>query len=372
MKRLVLVGGGHAHALVMRGLIDAPEPGLAVTLVAPERHAPYSGMLPGHIAGIYSREEMHIDLTRLAGRLGAEFLREKAVGFDAASRQVILSGGGRLDYDILSIDIGITPDLDAIAGARDHALAVKPIGDLLEKIDRLVARARDRDGPRRFAIVGGGAAGICLAFALHERLRREIGDGARFSFVILTAGDLLPEANALARRLVARALARRGIAVHTQARVQAVTQEGVVLAGGASLAADAVLVTSHARAPEALARSDLKRDPRGFLAIDETLRVTGEDRVFAAGDCATMIAHPRPKAGVFAVRQAEPLLANIRAAHRGEPLRHYIPQKDWLMLVSSADGRAMAARGGYLAFSGRLAWWLKDRIDRRFMALFRV
>ncbi|HSP26501.1 MAG TPA: FAD-dependent oxidoreductase [Saliniramus sp.] len=372
MKQLVLVGGGHAHALVLRALIDEPEPGIAITLIAPERHSPYSGMLPGHIAGLYSRDEMHIDLVRLAQRLGARFVEDKAVAFDGAGRKVTLAGGETLGFDVLSIDIGITPDIAAIEGARQHALSVKPIGELLEKIDRLIASARQPGGPKRFAVVGGGAAGICLAFALAARLRADGGERHGFSFVVVTAGALLPEVNALARRLVQRALKRRGIALRTHARVRAITADGLLLEEGEAMDADAVLVTSHAKAPSVLANGDLARDGRGFLAIDETLRVIGQDAVFAAGDCATMIDHPRPKAGVFAVRQGAPLAFNLRAALRGEPLQSYVPQEDWLMLIASADGRAIASRGAWFAYGGRLAWWLKDRIDRRFMKLFRV
>jgi pyridine nucleotide-disulfide oxidoreductase family protein len=372
LKHLVLVGGGHAHALVLRALIDEPEPGIAITLVAPDRHSPYSGMLPGHIAGLYTRDEMHIDLARLAQRLGARFVEDKAVAFDGAARQVTLANGEVLSFDVLSIDIGITPDIAAIEGAREHALSVKPIGDLLEKTDRLIASARTPGGPKRFAVVGGGAAGICLAFALAARLRGGDGEAHGYDFVVVTAGELLPEVNTLARLLVKRALERRGIALRTHSRVRAVTRDGLVLEGGEPVAADAVLVTSHAKAPPVLANGDLARDERGFLAIDETLRVIGEDAVFAAGDCATMIDHPRPKAGVFAVRQGSPLARNLRAVLRGEPLQGYVPQKDWLMLIASADGRAIASRGAWLAYEGRLAWWLKDRIDQRFMKLFRV
>lgn len=372
MKHLVLVGGGHAHALVLRGLIDEPEPDLTLTLVSPERHSPYSGMLPGHIAGLYSHAEMHMDLVRMTERLGARFIAEKAVAFEGAERKVTLAGGDRIGFDLLSIDIGITPDLDAIAGAREHALAVKPIGDLLEKIDRLVDDAEKPGGPRRFAIVGGGAAGVCLAFALATRLRANGSDAKAFSFVVVTAEEILPEANPLARHMVKRALARRGIAVEKHVKVREVTGAGLILDDDRTIAADAVLVTSHAKAPEVLANGDLARGERGFLAIDEHLRVAGQKAVFAAGDCATMLAHPRPKAGVFAVRQGAPLLKNLRAAARGEPLEPYIPQKDWLMLIATADGRAIASRGRWLAYEGRLAWWLKDRIDRRFMALFQI
>lgn len=368
--RLVLVGGGHAHALVLRGLADEPEPGLSVTLVAPDRFAPYSGMLPGHVAGLYAREEMHVDLERAAARIGARFVRARATGFHGGARRVDLDDGTSLPFDILSIDIGITPDLDAIEGAREHAIAVKPIGDLLAKTDALIARARAPGGPRRILVVGGGAAGVCLAFALRARLARETAECAAPSVAIVTAGEIAPEVNALARFLLRRALRRAGIAVHRGARVTRIEPAGALLADGRRIEADAVLATSHAKAPAVLGVGDLARDADGFLAIDETLRVVGQERVFAAGDCATSAAHPRPKAGVFAVRQGAPLLSNIRALARGEAPRPFVPQRAWLMLIADGRGRAIGSRGRFLAFGGRFAFRLKDRIDRRFMALF--
>ena len=370
MTHLVLVGGGHAHALALRSLAVDPEPGLTITLVSPERESPYSGMLPGHVAGLYSRAEMHIDLERLARRADARFIRARAVGFCGAQNHVTLDSGVDLAFDIASIDIGITPDLDTITGAREHALAVKPIGDLLGKLEALITRLAEATGPRRLLVVGGGAAGVCLAFALRYRLDRECTTGPRPQIMLATAEGVAPEVNPLARFFLRRALARAQITLHEHARVAVIDEAGATLESGARLDADAVLVSSHAKAPAVLAEGDLARTPDGFLAIDEMLRVQGQDNVFAVGDCATMPAHPRPKAGVFAVRQGPALARNIRALARGEPLTPHIPQEQWLMLIASADGRAVASRGNWFSVPGRLPWIAKDRIDRNFMKLF--
>jgi pyridine nucleotide-disulfide oxidoreductase family protein len=370
MTHLVLVGGGHAHALALRSLAVNPEPGLTITLISPERESPYSGMLPGQVAGLYSRAEMHIDLERLSQRAGARFIRARAIGFHGARKRITLDTGEEIGFDIASIDIGITPDLDTIAGAREHALAVKPIGDLLGKLDALITRLRQSDGRRHVLVVGGGAAGICLAFALRYRLDRECVAGPKPTVSLATAQGITPEINALARFFLRRALARAEITLYENAPVAQIDETGARLASGARLDAEAVLVSSHAKAPAVLAEGDLARTSDGFLAIDETLRVRGQETIFAVGDCATMPAHPRPKAGVFAVRQGPALARNIRALVRGEPLVPHIPQKDWLMLIASANGRAVASRGSYFAFPGRLPWIAKDRIDRRFMELF--
>ncbi|MCC5977752.1 MAG: FAD-dependent oxidoreductase [Salinarimonas sp.] len=369
MTHLVLVGGGHAHALALRGLALDSEPGLRITLVAPERHSPYSGMLPGHVAGLYSHEAMHIDLERLAEAARAEFVRARAIGFHGAEKRIALDTGENLSFDIASIDIGITPDRDAIAGAREHALAVKPIGSLMPKLEALFAEIRRADGPRRMLVIGGGAAGTCLAFALRRRLRREAPDG-RIEVALATAEEITPEINATARFFLRRALRRAQITLHEHSPIARIDETGGHDEHGRHIAADAVLVASHARAPGVLAEGDLARTPDGFLAIEPDLRVGGQEAIFGVGDCATMGAHPRPKAGVFAVRQGPALRRNIRALVRGEALTPHIPQKDWLMLIADSEGRAVASRGSGFAFAGRLPWLVKDHIDRKFMALF--
>ncbi|HEX2555203.1 MAG TPA: FAD-dependent oxidoreductase [Microvirga sp.] len=371
-KRLVLVGGGHAHALVLRDLVRRPEPDVAVTLVTRDVATPYSGMLPGHVAGFYPREAMHIDLARLAESGGIRLVHGEAVGFDRAGRQVRLAGGAAVSFDVLSIDIGIAPDLSGIAGAAEHALGVKPIGDFLEKWDGLKARALGPGGPRGFAVIGGGAAGLCLVFAVAATLRREAAgrglDPSRFAFHLVSAAAP-PELNPGMRRAALRALERHGIGLHRGAAAS-VDPAGVTLADGRRIAADAVLVSTQGAPPAAFRGSGFATDARGFLALRPTLEVEGETGVFAAGDCATVLAHPRPKAGVYAVRQGKPLARNLRLSLRGEAPEPFVPQARHLVILSTADGRAIAGRGDRLAYEGRAAWWLKDRIDRGFMRLF--
>ncbi|MBF9196294.1 FAD-dependent oxidoreductase [Microvirga terrestris] len=366
-KRLLLVGGGHAHVLVLEAFARNPEPGLTITLVTKDGLTPYSGMLPGHLAGTYTRDEIHIDLKRLVRAAGAELILDEAVGFDRAARRVRLKGGEELAYDILSVDIGITPDLSGIAGAEEHALAVKPIGSLLEKWDRLVDSALAPDGPRRFAIVGGGVAGICLAFAVRAFFAARVTDPITVSLI---GASEAPSINAGMRRRIARALKRRGIAVHAEDVAVRIDRSGVTLASGRHVPADAVLVSTHAAPPSVLATTDWAKDDSGFLAVRPTLQILNDETAFAVGDCATMVAHPRPKAGVFAVRQGPVLARNLRRAVRGEALEAYIPQRDHLLLIATGDGRAIGGRGRFLAFEGRLAWRLKDFIDRRFMRRF--
>jgi len=200
-------------------------------------------------------------------------------------------------------------------------------------------------------------------------LRRE-SDGRVIDVALATAQEITPEINAAARFFLRRSLRRVGITLHEHSPIARIGPDGAQTGDGRQLAADAMLVASHAKAPAVLAEGDLARTPEGFLEIGEDLRVRGQDAVFAVGDCATMTAHPRPKAGVFAVRQGPALERNIRALVRGETLPPHIPQKDWLMLIATSDGHAIASRGRHFVFAGPLPWLAKDRIDRKFMALF--
>lgn len=373
-RDIVLIGGGHAHVQVMTAFARAPSPGLRLTLVSDRAATPYSGMLPGHIAGLYARDEMHIDLVALARATGTSLILSPAVGLDRAARAVLFADRPPLPYDVVSFDVGVTPDLAPIAGAAELGLAVKPIGALLDKIDALLAAARAPDGPRRLNVVGAGAAGVELAIALRLRLdyeaRRDGRDPGATAVALLGAGDLAPALNSGARRRIARALARAGVAFHPDFRVVAVEAGAVIAADGRRLPGDAALFATAARAPAWLAATGLPCAPDGSLFIDASLRVMGESAIFAVGDCALNVDAPRPRAGVFAVRQGPVLAENLRRAALGQQPRRYRAQTAFLTLLLSGDRTAIAARGGWFSAEGPLVWRWKDRIDRAFMARF--
>jgi selenide,water dikinase len=372
-KDIVLVGGGHAHVIVLRALGARPVPGTRITLVARDLETPYSGMLPGWVAGLYTREAIHIDLVRLAQACGARLIHAEALRIDPVGKRVELAGRPSIPYDLLSIDVGITPDLSTIQGAAEHAIAVKPIGGFIERWTSLLAAALSPGGPRRIGVVGGGAAGAELVMATAARLRADAEangiDPASFSFALYSAGPLLPVLNGGVRRRVMRALKQRGIAIREHARVVRVTSNAIVLEDGTREPADAVLVSTHAQPPAVVRDSDLSKDPAGFVAVGPTLQTLDDPAIFAAGDCATMVASPREKAGVFAVRQGEPLAANLRRKAAGAPLGEFRPQHDFLTLIGTGDGDAVGGRGRILAVSGSWVWRWKHRIDTDWMAM---
>jgi selenide, water dikinase len=364
---LVLVGGGHAHVRVLKSFGMRPVPGVRVTLVAREVETPYSGMLPGWVAGHYRFDECHIDLGRLARFAGARLIRDEAIGVDRRECRVLCRAHPPIRYDLLSLDIGSAPRSDDVPGAGEHTVAVKPIAQFAARWEALLARARHMPG-LRLAIVGGGAGGAELALSAQYRLAR-LCDGA-VEITLVTRDALLPSHNRGVRDQFERIFAERGITVMTGSAVVRVEPGALVCADGRRIEFDEALWVTEAGAARWLAETGLPLTAGGFVAIDETLRSPGDQRIFAAGDVATMIAHPREKAGVYAVRQGPPLSANLRHALAGERLRRAVPQRRGLALIGTGDRHAVASRGSFAAYGA--SWWrLKDWIDRRWMRRYR-
>ena len=374
LKDLVLIGGGHAHVSVLKRFGMAPVPGLRLTLIARETHTPYSGMLPGLIAGHYAFDDTHIDLRPLARFAGARFIGAEAIGLDPAAGRVICRDRPPVSYDLVSINVGSTPNTGDVPGADAHAIPVKPIGGFLARWQALEKRVLASDRPLAVTMVGGGAGSIEMILAaqhaLATALRRRNRQGLLPRFQLVTdAATILPAYPPSARRRIDRILAAAGVAVLAGQAVVGVEAERLHLANGESLVSDAILWVTAAAAPPWLAQSGLAVDERGFLALRATLQSTSHDTVFGAGDAVTVIDHPRPKAGVFAVRQGPPLAANLRRAVLGQGLKTFRPQGRFLSILATGPRHAMAVWGAW-SVEGDWVWRWKDRIDTRFMRRF--
>jgi selenide,water dikinase len=362
---LVLVGGGHAHVHVLKSFGMRPEPGVRLTLVSRDVETPYSGMLPGYVAGHYSFDQCHIDLGALSRFASARLICDAAIGLDTRERLLLCRGHPPIRYDILSLDIGSAPRSDVVPGATAHAIAVKPIDRFAVRWEGLIARAREV--PRlRLAVIGGGAGGVELALSAQHRLAQLTS----VEVTLVTGGRLLPSHNVRVGRLLEGILGDRKITILTGSAVARVEPGALVCADGKRIAFDEALWVTEAGATPWLAETGLPLTEKGFLAVDNMLRSVGDPRVFAAGDVATMVAHPREKAGVYAVRQGAPLAANLRRALAGKRLRRAVPQRRGLALIGTGDERAVASRGPLVAYGLRL-WQLKDWIDRRWMRRYR-
>ena len=367
MKRLVLAGAGHAHAEVLLDWCRAPLAGVELVVVSPQRLAPYSGMTPGWLAGVYRFDEIVIDFVPLCAAAGARWVEAELDALDPARRRLRLSDGQWLDYDVLSLNVGSTlrPPPDSAA----TVLSLRPLSGLQARYETFLASwSRDESTlPFTVVAVGGGAAGFESVLAVRQRLRRLRPDRTVHAALVHNGTALLPELSAPARRAAERALALADVTV----------QLGGGWCDAIGRSCDLVLWATGAEAHDwqrdPVRRGALAVNEQGFVRIDATLRSVSHPEVFAAGDCAHWDAGPHrlPKSGVVAVRMAPVLSRNLRAAldGSGNEAQRYRPQRRFLVLLGTGDGRAIASRGAFGA-SGAWVWAWKEWIDRRFLRRF--
>ncbi len=372
MKRLVLAGGGHSHLFVLEALAQNPLPNTEVTLINKTLHAPYSGMLPGLIAGLYNFDECHIDLARLARKANVRFVQGSVVGADPAQQQITLDDGSTLAYDVLSINTGSTPPLADTPGADGAVLPIKPIEEFLPGWKNLRARLTASEKPCHIAVVGGGVGGVELALAMQYALQSGHGVAQRVRFqIVCDTAEVLAMHNVLVRRRFKRVLAGRGIPVRAHSRVVAVTGNELVFLHDGKAAYDAIVWVTGATPAPWPQQAGIATNEQGFVLINEHLQSTSHSNIFAVGDVATRADQPRPKSGVYAVHQGPPLAINLRRALMDQALVPYAPQQRALALISTGNPYAIASWGP-LAFAGHWVWRWKDKIDRRFIERFSV
>lgn len=358
-RDLVLIGGGHTHALVLRRWGMSPLPGVRVTVINPGPTAPYSGMLPGFVAGHYSRDELDIDLVRLARFAGARLIVGRVEGIDRAAGVIHVPGRPPIGYDVASIDIGITSAMPDLDGFTQHGIPAKPLGTFAARWDAFRKEATDP----KVAVIGGGVAGTELAMAMAHALRE-----AAPKITLIDRGAVLDGVSDRARTHLLDALDRSGVVLAEHVQIRRVCADGVDLSDGTRIDSDFTTGAAGARPQIWLAETGLSLS-EGFVTVGPTLQ-SSDPAIFAVGDCAHMSHNPRPKAGVFAVRQAPVLFDNLRAYLSGRAFRSYRPQKDYLKLISLGDKSALAEKFGR-AWVGPSLWRWKNQIDCKFMRQFR-
>jgi selenide,water dikinase len=374
VQDLVLIGGGHSHAIALRTLGMHPIPGVRLTLITEASHTPYSGMLPGYVAGQYEVDQCHIDLRPLAQFAGARWICDRAVGLDLAAQQVHCAHHPPIAFDRLSINIGSTPTL-TVPGAAEWVIPAKPIAQFLPQWQAMLDQVRQHpDRPLTILVVGGGAGGVELALTTQahlQRLYRQAGRSPQVTIHLVHRGpDLLAGRSPRLRRRMQQVLLQRGIQLHLNVAVEEVLPGRLVGTGGLQLEGDRILWVTQASAAAWPGAAGLATDAQGFIQVNDGLQSVSHPQVFAAGDIATQIHHPRPKAGVFAVRQGPPLVANLRRSLLGQPLTPFYPQEQFLILIGTGDGKAVASRGPWVLGPHAWLWRWKDSIDRKFMDQF--
>jgi selenide,water dikinase len=379
---LVLLGGGHANIQVLKRLAMNPIGGLRITLISDQTHSPYSGMLPGYLAGYYGYEECHFDLRRLCEQLGQRFIKANIIGIDPQLKKIHLEGRPEIRYDCASINVGIAPrPIGNLAPeSAEKLIPMKPISQFIARWERLIADLKAYPGkqPLAVAIVGAGAAGVEIAIILKMLIDRN-GWNAEVS-LIHRHDFLVSEKDVQAGRQLAKTLDKAGIKVLSNTEVLQYQENGLLLKDDRDRLRcedfHRILIATEAAAPPWFRDSGLPVDPNGFVKVDEKLQVENEDALFAAGDCIRFTPSPLKKAGVYAVRQGPVLEHNLRAFFiRKSALKTFRPKKHVLSLITTGDHRAIVHQDDASILrwlSPSLLWRVKDQIDRNFMRRFQT
>lgn len=361
MKRVVLMGAGHAHALVLQELKKASVADTEILMISPEPLAPYSGMIPGWLAGRYTLNDISIDFQQLSKAAGVRWLQGEMYSLDPDNNRLLLTDGSRIEYDVLSLNVGST-----LYPPRSAMLAMRPLGELISKYQNLLRVWQSSTNliPSRLTVVGGGPAGFETLLAVRTRLLSLSPRKSLETTLITRSHQILPEQAWLARQLALRAFKKANVQVNCNSAwtdsSSANNKELVIWAAGAQ---------AHAWQRDEARRGSLAVNEHGFIRVDAQLRSVSHPTIFAAGDCA-QLSQAVPKAGVYAVRMGPLLAHNLRALCCNKQLADYVPQTHHLALLNTSDGSAIATRG-LLAASGQWAMHLKNRIDHSFIAQFR-
>jgi NADH dehydrogenase FAD-containing subunit len=370
VRRAVLLGAGHAHLFILKRTAAFVRRGSELVLVAPDAFW-YSGLATGVLAGTYPPELDQIDVGALVVKGGGRFIRARATAIDVAARTVSLDTGSTVSYDVLSCNLGSEVPLDAIPGAATHGYAVKPVRNLWELRQALEARmgpAAPRQ-PLRVVIVGGGATGCEVAASIQHLVATR---GGQAHINVLARGDsLLAEMPRSAAEKMARILQRRGVRVVLRSPVVRVEREAVTTADGDQVPYDFLVHATGLTPPAILRTTGLPTSADGALLVDRFQRSVADPRVFGGGDCVALQGRELAKVGVYAVREAPVLCHNLRATLQGRPLRRFRPQRRYLLILNLGDGTGLLTWGPF-SWHSRLAFWLKDRIDRAFLRAYQM
>ena len=366
-KRLVLVGGGHAHLTALLNLAGYVQRGHRVMVIGPSPYHYYSGMGPGMLSGIYRPQEVRFHIQKMVQDRGGTFLQDKVMRIEPVRRILFLQSEKQIPYDVVSFNTGSEVSLRPILSTiQENIFPVKPVINLL-KARRLIGRT---SLPRRinFVVIGGGPAGVEIAANLW-RLARESQKERR---IILVAGrKLMGDFPDRVRTLVLRSFSRRGMEVIEGNHVKEIKREAVVLSDGRSFTFDFAFIASGIKPSSIFRESNLPTGEDGGLLVNSHLQSVAHPEIFGGGDCINLSGHPLAKVGVYAVRQNPILSHNLLAALEGEEMETFSPQKDYLLIFNLGDGRGILWKKKFV-WDGRLAFLLKDYIDRKFMKKFQV
>jgi len=365
-KHLVLVGGGHAHMTVMVKLADFLERGHKVTLISSSPLHYYSGMGPGMLSMIYRPEEIRFHVQKMAQDRGAAFVEGSVVLVDPERRLLKLASGDEIGYDVVSCNIGSFVPQDLSKGSTENVFPVKPIINLVDAQKRILDQLQK--GKPRVLVIGGGPAGLEITGNTWRLVHRK---GGTAHITLLAGRKLMPRFPEKVRRLAMKSLGSRDIEVVEGNHVRRIEDDCAYLEGERTLSFDMVFLALGVRPPELFKDSGLPTGGDGGLLVNDYLQSVTFPEIFGGGDCISFKSSPLDKVGVYAVRQNPILYNNLMAALENVTMQSFVPGDAYLLIFNLGDGKGIYVKKNWV-WGGRLAFQLKDYIDRRFIRKFQV
>ena len=366
MKKLVLIGGGHAHMITLRKLETFVSKGYQVTVIQPSDYHYYSGMGPGMLGGTYEPDDIRFATKKVVERKGGIFIKAHASHIDPEKHVVhLVERQETVGYDVLSCNAGSYVPDDIVEQGGDNVFTSKPI-EKLNKAKELILE-KLYDGSVSIGVIGGGAAAVEIAGNIHQLCKK---NGSRQPQIQLFTGPhFMSGSGAKVQELVHKLLVRKGIEIIDNAYVQRVVDGEILLENGTTFTTDIVFPAIGVRPSKIFAASGVDIGPDGGLKVNSFLQSTSHSDIFGGGDCIYFAYHPLDKVGVYAVRQNVVLYNNLMAALVGKPLEEFSPGGDYLLIYNLGDGEGVLSKWS-ITFSGRLAFFIKDYIDRKFIKTF--
>jgi NADH dehydrogenase FAD-containing subunit len=366
-KHLVLVGGGHAHLTVLSNLAGYVQRGHRVSLIGPSPYHYYSGMGPGLLSGIYRPQDVRFHVKKMAEDRGGVFVQDRVIQIDPGQKTLNLKSGNRVSYDVVSFNTGSDVPLGSLISVPpENVVPVKPVFNLLQARRLIVPDLKQK--AMNLIVVGGGPAGVEVTANLWRLVNQNRG---KATIKLIAGRKLLGGLPEKVRSKALRSLTDRGITVTEGKHVKEITRDEIRLTDGSSHPFDVAFMALGVQPSRIFRDSEIPAGPDGGLLVNSFLQSVAHPEMFGGGDCVSFAEQPLAKVGVYAVRQNPILLYNLLAALEGREMKAFMPQKDYMLIFNMGNGRGILWKKNFL-WEGRLAFLLKDYIDRKFMRKFQV
>jgi NADH dehydrogenase FAD-containing subunit len=365
-KKLVFVGGGHAHLTALVQINEFVKRGHSVTLISADPYHYYSGMGPGMLAGMYRPEEVRFHIKKLAEDRGASFVADRVTRIDPARRTLFLESGNEAGYDVVSFNSGSDIGTESYNIQGKNIFTVKPIVNLFRARRAVLDQIKNKTPS--FTVIGGGAAGVEIAANLWRLIHNNSGSG---TITLIAGKKLLRRAPERARKIAAASLAGRGIEIVEGAHVKRIEEGRVTLTNGRDIPCDTGFLCTGVRPSPIFRDSGLPVGGDGGLLVNRHLQSVAYPDIFGGGDCISLEGHHLQKVGVYAVRENPVLCRNLFVALEGGNMAAFHPGDAFLLILNLGNGKGLFWRKG-IVWDGRPAFLLKDFIDRRFMRKFQL